>query len=421
MVTWRILGGMNEIILITDKYPYEYGEATFIEPEIEFLRNSYNITLLSKSSSKDLKTEIPDVDIFRCSTKILKRECLQYGFFVLKNPIFYKEMIKSLNKGNSVLKSLRVIFPSLINEIKLRNMLSDIVEHKTSNNILIYSYWFNYSVLSAINLKKKSKKQIKVISRIHGYDLYDERHVLGYQPFQDIALLDLDRVIFTCETAKKYYLNRHEERRQDQFFCGYMGVKKRKKVNIQKTTPFTLVSCSNLIPLKRVHLIIEALGILEDIDIQWIHFGDGILKDSLYEQAHLELSPKKNVHYNFCGNVKNTDILNLYASGQVNCFISTSETEGMPMSIIEALAHGIPVIATNVGGIHEQINNNGILLDKNPTRESVAEAIRYMYNLSITDQRRLGSNSYQLWKQFFDLDYNLEILGRELQKIMREE
>ena len=118
---------MNEIILITDKYPYEYGEATFIEPEIEFLRNSYNITLLSKSSSKDLKTEIPNVDIFRCSTKILKRECLQYGFFVLKNPIFYKEMIKSLNKGNSVLKSLRVIFPSLINEIKLRNMLSDIV------------------------------------------------------------------------------------------------------------------------------------------------------------------------------------------------------------------------------------------------------------------------------------------------------
>lgn len=91
------------------------------------------------------------------------------------------------------------------------------------------------------------------------------------------------------------------------------------------------------------------------------------------------------------------------------------------MSIIEALAHGIPVIATNVGGIHEQINNNGILLDENPTRESIAEAIRYMYNLSITDQRRLGNNSYRLWKQFFDLDYNLEILGRELQKIMREE
>ena len=54
-------------------------------------------------------------------------------------------------------------------------------------------------------------------------------------------------------------------------------------------------------------------------------------------------------------------------------------------------------------------------------RESIAEAIRYMYNLSITDQSRLGNNSYRLWKQFFDLDYNLEILGRELQKIMREE
>lgn len=91
MVTWRILGGMNEIILITDKYPYEYGEATFIEPEIDFLKKTYNITILSKSSSKDLKTEIPGVDLFRCSAKILIKECLQYGFLYLKIRFFIKK------------------------------------------------------------------------------------------------------------------------------------------------------------------------------------------------------------------------------------------------------------------------------------------------------------------------------------------
>jgi len=44
------------------------------------------------------------------------------------------------------------------------------------------------------------------------------------------------------------------------------------------------------------------------------------------------------------------DVLNYYASNPVDVFINTSSSEGLPVSIMEAMSFGIPVIATNVGG-----------------------------------------------------------------------
>ncbi|NCO54621.1 MAG: glycosyltransferase, partial [Bacteroidetes bacterium] len=49
----------------------------------------------------------------------------------------------------------------------------------------------------------------------------------------------------------------------------------------------------------------------------------------------------------------------------VDLFINVSESEGIPVSIMEALSAGIPVIATNVGGTNEIVNNDvGFLIDK---------------------------------------------------------
>ena len=61
---------------------------------------------------------------------------------------------------------------------------------------------------------------------------------------------------------------------------------------------------------------------------------------------------------------------------KLDIFILPSESEGFPFTILEALASGIPVLATNVGGIHEVIknNHNGLLLDSNRS-EKIATAI----------------------------------------------
>jgi len=60
----------------------------------------------------------------------------------------------------------------------------------------------------------------------------------------------------------------------------------------------------------------------------------------------------------------------------VHIFITTSVSDGTPVSILEAMASGLPCIATNVGGIPEWIENGktGLLIPPG-SPESVAAAI----------------------------------------------
>lgn len=158
--------------------------------------------------------------------------------------------------------------------------------------------------------------------------------------FQDQILDKVDKIFFTCETAKMYYQEQHPSVQLNQCVCAYMGCEKEKEQMTIQDSIFTIVSCSNLISLKRVDIIIQALGLIDDREIRWIHFGDGILKEQLIEMAERLLGNKDNIQFEFRGQVKNEQIKDFYRLGETDCFITTSQTEGMPMSIIEALSFG---------------------------------------------------------------------------------
>ncbi|BBH22979.1 glycosyl transferase [Paenibacillus baekrokdamisoli] len=62
-------------------------------------------------------------------------------------------------------------------------------------------------------------------------------------------------------------------------------------------------------------------------------------------------------------------------------YILPSYAEGLPISILEAMAYGLPVISTNVGGIPEIVrkDENGFLIEPGDTR-SLAEAVEMLVN-----------------------------------------
>jgi glycosyltransferase involved in cell wall biosynthesis len=60
---------------------------------------------------------------------------------------------------------------------------------------------------------------------------------------------------------------------------------------------------------------------------------------------------------------------------QADIFITTSTSDGTPVSLLEAMASGLPCIATSVGGIPEWVNNNTGLLIKPGSPEEVASAL----------------------------------------------
>jgi glycosyltransferase involved in cell wall biosynthesis len=88
---------------------------------------------------------------------------------------------------------------------------------------------------------------------------------------------------------------------------------------------------------------------------------------------------------------------------QADIFVLPSHFEAMPIAILEALAHGVPVIATPVGAIPEfLIHNQNALLVSPGAPEELADAIIQL----IDDRReriRLGAAGYQTFSQSFDI------------------
>jgi glycosyltransferase involved in cell wall biosynthesis len=89
--------------------------------------------------------------------------------------------------------------------------------------------------------------------------------------------------------------------------------------------------------------------------------GDGACEDDLKKMAG-ELGLTDVIH--FMGYQDN--VHPFYEAADV--YISTSKIEGMSNTQLEALAHGIPVISTQTGGVTELIDdgNNGFIIDSLP-------------------------------------------------------
>lgn len=96
----------------------------------------------------------------------------------------------------------------------------------------------------------------------------------------------------------------------------------------------------------------------------------------------------------FEGAVDNSEIYKYLAEN--NIFVLMSDNEGLPISIIEAMRAGLPIIATNVAGIPETIDDNGFLLDLDNDA-----LFKILDNLDKYDWDNLGKLSRQKFEKEF--------------------
>ncbi|MDK9867002.1 glycosyltransferase family 4 protein [Staphylococcus sp. IPLA37010] len=120
--------------------------------------------------------------------------------------------------------------------------------------------------------------------------------------------------------------------------------------------------------------VIQAVYLLKNItskNFEVNFIGDG---EFLVENQALVDSLNLNDEIKFLGDVNNAS--NLLVNYDV--FILMSKHEGLPISIIEAMANRLPIIASNVGGVEELIEDNGSLLKKNSAEELALIMLKYM-------------------------------------------
>lgn len=399
--------------LYTASFPYGKGESV-LENEILVLSKKFKkIYIHPKSSKAGDKRNVPENVIvldaindranlnssgifFKNAFSILW--ILWMEFFHCNNKLYF---IKKIRSFNSLL--IRAFY-----DATLMKQLAGFSERKQVH----YSFWMNDWAL-ALSVLKYKKEINSFIFRCGGFDIYDERHEGNYLPFRFFIYKNTSAIYPNSLFGTNYIKNKQcfTEKVQLQ----YWGTNDYGLNPFDKQSLFTIVSCSNLIPLKRVHLIIEILKQLK-FEFKWVHFGDGFLMNDLKEKAK---SLPNSAHFEFKGSVSNQEVLSFYNTNSVNLFITTSETESLPVSIQEAISFGIPCVATNVGGISEIVNDTtGALIDKDFDIIAVADIVHSFYsgNKNTPEYRR---GVRQFWLDHFSavVNYNAfysEIVQRTL-------
>ena len=170
----------------------------------------------------------------------------------------------------------------------------------------------------------------------------------------------------------------------------------------------TIVTCSNIVGLKRLDLLIAALSQIDDKSIHWVHFGDGIQRDSIEQLASKQLSGKSNIQYTFKGSVPVQTILDFYGSVSVDCFINCSDVEGIPVSIMEAMSYGIPCIARNVGGNSEIVFDsvNGFLLPGDCSAAQLAQCIIRVLELKEEERSLVRDRAVETYQTYYNAKKN---------------
>jgi colanic acid/amylovoran biosynthesis glycosyltransferase len=111
-------------------------------------------------------------------------------------------------------------------------------------------------------------------------------------------------------------------------------------------------------------------------------------------------------------------LLHWYRQHQPDIFINVSSSEGIPVSIMEAMSCGVSAIATNVGGTAEIVNDeNGILLNPNPTIREVSEAICFFANLNEENKKRFSQAAKLKWENDFNSEKNYLNFMQKIQSL----
>lgn len=157
-----------------------------------------------------------------------------------------------------------------------------------------------------------------------------------------------------------------------------------------------ILTVGRLHPRKGQAIVLEALADLPPAQRQQISFwvvGSG--NKYGYERQLRERASQLDFDVTFFGDVSNQELEELYA--RANIFSMTSvnfrqSVEGFGLVYLEAAAHGLPIVAHNVGGVAEAVShgNNGLLVDPDNRLDLTHAFSRLIENRKLRE--RMGKN-----------------------------
>jgi glycosyltransferase involved in cell wall biosynthesis len=388
---------------------------SFLEEEIDYLVSAFDqVVIVARDvRSKEVRKESSGFEAYRIDPESDISEKIVAGFLVISRArtcySFVRDEINDVRRqGKQITPAiLSTMVHDLVKAITTAHHIEKIVKTRNMRGTLfLYSYWMNSSALALTFVQNKHGNVVR-FTRAHGGDVYESRSKNSYLSFRRTLIERLDRIFAISESARRHLASKTTAN-VNKIVVSRLGIHGRQSsINSgMGSRSHRIVSCSFLVPVKRVHLIIEALSLVKE-SVEWTHVGDGPLRNELELLANEKLSGKVNIQYCFTGSMTHESLMEYYEKNTFHLFINTSSSEGVPVTMMEAQSFGMPILAPDVGGIAEIVSEaNGKLFSANASAAEIAANIEWMLTLPAQDVEQLRANAFRNWQSKYNAEKN---------------
>lgn len=382
--------------LFTNSFPHGHSEA-FLETEVLYLaKHFYKVIIIPYKQNGYNQRELPD----NCMVMdpVMQHKAKQILTSIHHTKALFLEELFTRGVLKSKKRIQNWITDLLLTNVYLASRPVKTIKRTIKSNDVLYFYWGRdaCNIIPFINRPETFK-----MIRFHRSDLWEHLYD-NYIPIRQTILNKTDLTLFVSKAGMDYLKSLYPNINA---LLSRLGTKDHGLARRSQDGIFRIVSCSYLVPFKRVKFIFEVLNHLKEVTIEWTHIGDGPELEQLKEAVKGCRYP---VH--LTGNINQKELVSYYQTHEVDLFINLSSSEGIPVSIMEAISYNIPVVATNVGGVSEIVNQEtGILVSANPGIEEVVTAI-YKAKSTSFSPRKFWEVNYESDKNYTEFFNRLELI-----------
>ena len=290
-------------------------------------------------------------------------------------------------------------------ELALSSRLVDVIKSNKIDLLHVhYAIPHAYAAYMAKKMLFDIGIEIPIVTTLHGTDITLVGSHPFYRPAVTFSINHSDRVTAVSKSLKEDTLNLFDIKKKIDVIPNFIdteaiGTKDKpcKRTLLAKKEEKILTHISNFRPLKRIVDVIDIFkGINSKIDSKLMMIGEGPEKRKAIRYVSDNKLKDKVL---FLGNSNEIDKILCYS----DLFLLRSEKESFGLSALEAMAHGVPIISSNAGGIPE-VNLNGktgFISNIGDTDSMINNAISLLSN---PQKHKLFKKQAQLQAKKFDLE-----------------
>jgi glycosyltransferase involved in cell wall biosynthesis len=400
------------VVIFTYRSPFG-SIPEFVDEEIPYWKDAKKLLVISLADKNERHEAIDGnaeaYAVYPVSNPLKRFIAVFNGLW---NSGFLKEIIKIITTPKNILqKCLQLALHAQAMGRYYQGARRVLEQQQISefDTVILYSYLLDPSTHAAIKIKKDLKtNRTIVITRAHGSDLYEYANDVNYLPFRKQLLIACNG-IFPISKHGMSYMMGHWQCPFEKIEVARLGITDHFLGRYPKRDKcFHIFSCAYITPLKRVHLVAEALSKIENVNIRWTHIGGGPELEKLKEICANLLKTKRNIEYDLRGDLLHKDVINILKEENINLLVNTSISEGIPVSMMEVQCSGIPVLAPCIGGIGEFVEHdvNGRLMPSNFSVEELRREILSISQMDDTKYEQMCLNSRKMWCKFYSAQNN---------------